>query len=162
MTPLLIITAIAAAPVLLAIFLGVNSVLLFLSVAVGIILQSTLTDSAGLALAAFTQQTTNTPASIGLIVAPVLLTLIFLRRSAKAGAVVLQLIPLVLTGAMFGYVMLGVIGDPLRSQVYDSQFGVTIKQASDVVIATAAGVNLLLAWRLYRVKLDAKHGKHHG
>ncbi len=162
MTPLLIIAVITLLPVVLALVLGVNSVFLFLSVVVGTLLQAHLTDSVSLALSSFVRSgQTDTIAAIGLLVLPVVLTLIILRKSAKMSTLVLQLAPIVFTGLVFGYAVLGQLSGSFQDQVYTSQFGGNIKQASDVVIATAAVLNLLLAWSLYRRKHDPKHSKHH-
>ncbi len=162
MTPLLIITVITALPVLLALFLGVNSVFLFLSVSVGMLLQAHLADSVSLTLSSFFNSgPLDIIASVSLLSLPVLLTLIILRRSAKPSVLVLQLAPLVFTGLVFGYAVLGQLSGSFQDQVYASQVGSSIKQASDVVPGVAGVLNLLLAWSLYRHKRDPKHGKHH-
>lgn len=161
MTPFLIISAVALLPVLLAIVLGVNSVLLFLSVAVGILLEMTLVDSTNLVLSGFIKDSSSITASLILLAAPVVFTLLFLRKSSKPAAVIMQVPPLLLTGALFGYMVLARMSSEFQEQVYGGQFGPSIQQASDIVIAAAALINLLLAWQLYRHKGEGKHAKHH-
>ena len=162
MSSLIVFLVISGLPVLLALLFGVSSVFLFLSIAAGALLQQHLTDSVSLAVSAVIHGgSSDTIASIVLLALPVVLTLVFLRRSTKSSALILQLAPLVLTGLTFGYLVLGQLGGDFQSRLYAGQFGENIKQGSDLAIGLAAVLNLLLAWRLHRTKHDAKHAKHH-
>lgn len=156
----MIVLGVALAPAVLGLVLRVNSVLVFLSVVSGYLLQQTLGDSAGLTISSLSKSSqSDMIANIGLLFLPVILTLIIARKTLKASNVLFQLLPLVLasgTGAAF---LLPLTSDLFRVQAYSGVVGAQIYSAADVVVAAAAILNLLLAWRLYR---QADEHKHHG
>ena len=161
MEPFIIFCVMAVLPAVLAFALGVNSVLLFLSVAVGLLLQQSLADSAVLVVSGFISNSPDMVTNVGLLVLPVALTLLLLRKSSNPKTLVLQIAPLFLTGVTFAYLVMAQLGPDFQSQVYASQFGPSIQQANDVVVGLAAVLNLLLAWGLNRQKHDSKHSKKH-
>ena len=159
MSSLMLIGLIAGVPVLLATLLRVNSVFLFLSVAAGALLNTTLNGSVELFLGMFIKGTSMTElASYLLLGLPVLLTLIFLRKTARPAIVIMQLLPLVATGAVFGILILGAMPGHLQTAVYDSQLGGTIRQSPDLAIGVAAVLNLMMTWLVFR---NNEHHKRH-
>jgi hypothetical protein len=162
MVPSVVIAAVATVPVLWSLFTRVNSVLLFLSVATGSLLQHSLGPSVSLAIATFYKDgPTDLIANIGLVCLPVLITMFLLRKSMKGTGVVLQIVPLMATGAALAALLLPLLPDAFREGVYDNPGGNVIRQSLDLVVAVAAGLNLLLAFSIYRHR-EGKHGKHHG
>lgn len=161
MIPLIVIAAIVAVPILWALFWRVNSVLLFLSIATGSLLQHTLGESVALAITTFYKDgPVELIANVGLIALPVVLTLLLLRRSMKGSGVLLQILPLIAAGAALGALILPLLPSDFQTEVYKNPGGDIIRQSLDVVVAVAAALNLSLAWRVYRHR-EGKAGKHH-
>src|SRR5574338_1017179 len=103
MNSLMLLAIIAGVPTLLALLLRVHSVYFFLSVAAGSLLVNHLGDDTGLALSmAFRGQNTMLIASVGILLVPVLLTLLFLRGSTPKRKSLLHILPLVMTGLTLG------------------------------------------------------------
>lgn len=163
MMPLVLIGVIIGLPILLALFLRINAVLLFFAMVSGVLLQRIIGKSTELALAAVAKDApVNYIANIGLVVLPVLLTVVFLRKSAKKSQVLLQIVPLLIAGLAFGALLVPLLPDATEAQIYAiDSFGPVFRQSQDLIVAVAVAVNLLLAFHIYRHKEDPKHGKHH-
>ena len=158
--PLVLICALAALPVLLTLVFRVNAVMVFLAVATGSLLERAVGDSLALVLnMAIRNGSVDYIAHIGLLILPSLLTLFFLRKSAKHALFLLQLLPLVAACLALTVLLLPLLPADFQTQVYAQEPGKIARQSSDVIVAVAATLNLLLAWRIYAHK-DG-HGKHH-
>lgn len=157
MMPLVLIVTAVLLPVLLALVLRVNAVMLFLAVAVGALLERAAGDSAELALAMVSRsETVSYIAHIGVLLLPVLLTLFFLRKTAKRN-VLIGLLPLFATSFALSVLILGLLPPHLQQVVYGQPFGAFAKQSSDLAITVAAILNLALAWRTHSHKHDGGH-----
>lgn len=158
MTALLIFVGVALLPVVLAFALGVGSVMVFLAVAAGVLLQQRLGESTTLALAAVVK---NGPvdmiAALALLVLPLLLTVLFLRKSTKPRKLFVQLVPLLFTGCTFAFGVFAQLDATLQAQFRAERIGANLLQAADVLVALAIAMNLAWAWHAYRHKADSKH-----
>lgn len=156
----LILLAFALVPLLLAFVFRVNSVMLFLSLACGSLLQKTLGESTSLALWSIVK---NGPideiSNLILLGLPVLMTLVISRKTMRHSGVFLQLVPLIATCAAAAMLALPLLSPGIIGALYAGPFGKELKQSQDVVIALAAVLNLMLAWRVYRYHDHSKHGK---
>jgi hypothetical protein len=162
MMPLVLFCAIVGLPIILGLLLRINSALLFLALASGALLQQALGDSTELALATVVKDApVSVIADIGLLVLPLVLTLLFLRKSARKSQVLLQVLPLVAVGAAFAALLVPLFPSAMQSQIYGLSFGSVIRQSQDLVIAIAVGLNLLFAFKAFKYHEDSKHGKHH-
>jgi hypothetical protein len=162
MVPLIILSAVIGLPILLALILRVNAIMLFMSVAAGAMLQRALGDSLSLTLSmAIRDAPTAMIANITLLSLPVLLTIIILRKTMSPAGALLQIIPLIATGAAFGALMVPLLPIELQNQVYQVEYGAVVKQSQDVAVGAAVVFNMLLAWRMLRRHEDSKHGHHH-
>jgi hypothetical protein len=147
----LLLASIAAAPLLLALVFRVNSVMIFLSIAVGSMLQKTLGESASLALSSVMKHgPVDQVANVLLLALPLVLTLFFARKTMQHSSVFLQLVPLVSACAAGAALALPLLTPSVQATVYGAPFGHQLKQMQDLIIALAAVLNLLLAWRVYR------------
>lgn len=159
MIPLVIIGAIAVAPILLALIFRVHGLFLFLSVCIGYFLQFSLSDDVDLALAAIVKGSNSMMiAQFTLLLVPIVLTLFLLRKTAGKG-MLLQIAPLILTGCFLAVIALPLLPSGMEQSIYDSPYGSNIKGAQDLVIAAAVVSNLLLMWALF--KQGHEKGKHH-
>src|SRR3954464_13344246 len=99
MTSLFILAGIAGATILLALFLRVNSIVLFTSVAVGDLLMRYMGENATLVVAsAYRGNNGDVFAKLGLLLIPVVLTLLFSRHSVSRAKTILHLVPIIATG----------------------------------------------------------------
>lgn len=160
MNPLIVFSAIVFAPVILALLLRVNSVLLFVAVSAGMLLQQSIGAMAVLVVSGFLPAIQDVVVDIALIALPVVTMLWLLRGSAKRSAVAMQLVPLVLVGFVLGYSLLAVMPGDFAIALYETPIGTTIDQAKDLLMGLAAVVHIVVAWLLYRHKHTEKHGKH--
>lgn len=159
MFPLIIIGAIAIVPVLLALFLRVNAVFVFISIAIGYFLQFALSDDIDLVIATLIKGSNSmVVAQLVLLLAPVILTLFIMRKSIGKSPL-FQLLPLVFSGLFLATVALPLLPEATEKSIYASAYGSNIKGAQDLVIAVAVVSNLLLMWSLF--KHHAARGKHH-
>ena len=159
MLPLIVIGVIVGLPVLLALIFQVNAVFVFMGIAAGYLLQMSLSGSVDL-LAAMIIRGSDTMviARIVLFTLPVVLTLLFLRKTAGK-SLVFQFIPLLFSGMMFGILMLSIMTQSFSESVYDSQYGGNIRSSADLVTGIAVASNIILAITLF--KSQGGHKKHH-
>lgn len=161
MTPLIVLALLVGTPVVLAILLRVSSVFLYLAVAAGAFLASSVGDDVVFALETFIR---GANASFGIkltmIGIPVALTLYFLRKTMPSTQFLLQILPLVATGLFLAVVAFNEFSSGLQGSIKADPIGNAFYQASDLIVAVAALLNLFLAWRAYRHKPKHGHKKH--
>lgn len=157
---MILLAAIAGVPVLLALVFRVNAVFLYLSVAAGNLLVMSVADDADLALGMVASNVnTRMAASFGLLLAPVLLTLLFLRKTMSRSKMLFHILPIIGSGLMLAAFALPFLSVNARAQVYDSTYGEIIDSAQDVVIGAATLLTLFLAWFSYRNKDGKRRGR---
>ncbi|MEK7603145.1 MAG: hypothetical protein AAB459_02800 [Patescibacteria group bacterium] len=151
MTPILVIASVVGLPLFLALIFRVNAILLFLSVAIGGLLARHLGEDAAWILANFIKDP-NLAAytNIGLLLLPVLLTLVLLKKTVVGSRLFLQFIPLLLVSAMLGSVVISYLPVTLSDSVYANPIGKIVKQSTDVLIAATAVLMMLMAWFTFR------------
>lgn len=160
MNPLILFSALVLTPLLLAFGFGVNSVLLFVAVSAGILLQQSVGEMAVLVVSGFVPSIQDVVVNIVLLALPIGIVAWLLRGSAKRSTVAMQIIPLLLVGFVFAYSLLAVLSSDLAIALYETPIGTTIDQAKDLLMGLAAVVHVILVWFLYRHKPHEKHSKH--
>lgn len=161
MTPLIILAAIAGAPAILALFLRVNAIYLYLSAAAGSLLVTYVGDDAGLALGILLRgQNAMLYAQLGLLFAPIILTLIFLRKTLPKSKVLFQLVPLVGVGLMIGVLALPYFGSDAQEQIFANYYGDMFKDSQDVIVGAVSIIIMFYLWISKKHKEDKKHKKH--
>lgn len=161
MNSLVLFYVAAALPALLALVLGINTVLLFVAVASGVLLEQVFYDDAVLVVSGFMSTNPELVTRISLYVLPVLAVLLLLRKSSKPSKLLAQIVPIVLTSLMFAILLLGRIGGDFATAVYATPVGDTVRHFGDIIVTLAIVLNILTAWQLYRHKHEEKHGKKH-
>lgn len=161
MDAIIILGAIAGAPVLVALLLRVNSVFLFLSAVAGNLFVQYISDDAEL-VAGIVIKGANVPTAtrFALLFLPVVLTIFFMRKTMQKSKVLLHLLPLVATGLTIGVFALPLMASSAQDQIFASAYGDIIRDTQDVAVSAAAFLTLLLVWATYRHK-EGKHGKKH-
>jgi hypothetical protein len=162
MNSLILLAAIAGVPVLLALFLRVSAVYLFLSTAAGSLLVNYVGDDASLALGMMVRgQNTNLIAQFGLLFLPVVLSLLFLRKTMPKSKLLLHIVPLLATGLTIAVLALPFFDSNAQSQIYADRYGDMFKDSQDVIVGGTSILILLLTWLTLKHKEDKKHKKHH-
>lgn len=158
MLPQIILAVIVVLPIILGLVLRVHALYLFVSVCLGYLLQMSLGESIDLLIAMFIKGSDSLLiARLVLFILPVLLVLILLRRTVGKG-IMLQLVPLVSTGAMFAVMLLQLLPSDISQQVISSEYGSVLSTSSDLTIALASGLNLIMMIILFKQSKD--HKKH--
>lgn len=162
MSALVIMGLIVAVPFLLGVLLRVNAIFLFVSVAGGNLLVSQFGDDASLLIGSFVRGADSMVVSRLLLqFFPVLLMLLFARRTVGKGAVVLHVVPLLLASLTLGVFALSLVPTAMNSAVYESVAGAQIRQAQSAVIGVTVVSQLLLIWSTHRPEHHNKrHHKH--
>jgi hypothetical protein len=161
MTPLILVIVCLALPLVLAVLFRINAVLLFLSIAIGGLLARHLGADAAWVLATFVKDPNlQAYTNIALLLLPVALTYFLLKKTLVGSKILLQFIPLVLVSLMIGSLVISYLPGGIQFDIYQTEVGKVVKQATDVLIAGTAVVIMLLAWFTLREKHGGKHGKH--
>jgi len=162
MSPILITSLAVGITLFLALILRVNSILLFLSVVIGDLLSRHLGEDAAWILANFTKDPNiNNYTNIGLLLLPVILSLILLKKTVLGSRLFLQFVPLLLVCATLGSLIISYLPTSLSAEYYSSSIGKIAKQSSDVLIAATAVLVMLMAWFTFRESSHrTKKGKH--
>lgn len=161
MVPIVLFAVIAGLPILNALLMRVSAVFLFTSIAVGNFLVLYLSDDVVLAINAFSKNK-NVPMIVQLVLllSPVALTLIFLRKTTTRGKFLLHLIPLIGCGLSIAVLTLPILPTDLQAQIFGHPSGDVFKNSQDLIVGITAILVMLLMWREYRPH-EGKHSKKH-
>ena len=159
----LIILSIALVPCVLAIFLRVNAILLFVSVVGGNMLAHAFASDAAIVLQGVigTGDSQVLARSI-LQFLPVVMMLMFARKTASKGNAILHVVPIIFVCALLLLFSLEIVPASLANDFSATQTGQQFEQARNVIIGAAVVSQLLLIWSTHRPERShKKHRKHH-
>lgn len=163
MTPLVVISVIAAAPVVLLTVLRVNAMLVFLSLCLGsVLVQFISKDAADTVGIMMSDGTTNrTLVSLFLLFTPAVLTTVFMIRTVRGKTK--QLLNLLISVAVGSLILL--LAEPLlpaeiRATLADTAIWLYLQKLQVLIITLGAIFSLLFLW-LQRPKRHEESGKHH-
>lgn len=161
MTAYIILGTVLATPLLLGILLRINTSHLFFSLMAGELLSRYFTDDAELVirLAVRNPQVTEY-ADVIVLVLPVLITGLILKKSLKKNKIFLHFIPLLLTGVVFAAFVLPMLPSNIQQQIISQEYGAQFMNSIEVIIGAVIFVQLVSLWLMNRVH-DDKHGKNH-
>jgi len=159
MMPLIVICSVAAAPVLLALIFRVNALFVFLSICVGYFLQYSLSDDVDLAMATVVQGSNSVVAARLVLLGLPLLITVFILRKTRGRSFIFQFVPLLFSGLFAAVLVLPLLPPGLEQSIRADRFGGGLDKAQDLIIASAAITNLVLAYMLFKHK--EPRGKHH-
>lgn len=161
MAPLILFAVIAGLPVLNTLLLRVNAVFVFTAIAVGNFLVLYLSDDVVLAINAFSKAG-SIPMIVQLVLLslPMILTLIFLRKTMPTSKLLFHLIPTIGCGLMFAVLVVPILSSSLQAQIFSIPFGDIFKNSQDLIVSVTSILILLLMWHTYKHK-EAKHKKGH-
>jgi hypothetical protein len=164
MTPLVLIAAILAAPVLLLNILRVNAMMVFLSLCLGVVLVRFVSDDAASTvgiLALGTGHSNQALISLCLLFAPAVLTTVFMIGTVRNK--LKQLLNFFLSIAVASLVVL--LAEPYLSPALHATLVATpiwdyLQKLQTLVVTIGGLITLLLLW-MQRTKQHAEEGKKH-
>jgi hypothetical protein len=146
--------------VLLGLAFRVSAVFLFISVVSGSLLVQFMGDDAILAAGMlFKGQNADVMTQFALLFLPLILTMLFMRKTMKKSKVLLHIVPLIGVGLSAAVFALPVFADHIEEQIVSNQYGGMLNDANDVIVGATAVAVVLLMWLTERHK-EGKHGKH--
>ena len=158
MSTYIILAIIAGVPVVLALVLRVSAVFLYLGVAAGLILSQYIAQDTSLALNAFfAHSQVDSYVRLVLLLLPVLLTLIFLRKTLPGSKFFLHVVPLIITNVALGTFIMTNLPGGVQHQLVTNPVGRIANSAQNLLITASTVVTLLLAWLTMRHKQSKKH-----
>jgi hypothetical protein len=154
--------AIGLVPCLIAVLFRVNAVLLFVSVVGGHLLAQSFAQDAALILQGlFGSGDSEVAARAVLQFMPVVMMLLFARRTAGKGSAILHLVPTVFVCSLLLVFALEIVPASLANDFANTETGRQFAQARNVIIGAAVVSQLLLIWSTFRPEHSKKHKKHH-
>lgn len=161
MSPLITLGLIVGLPLLLFIVLRVKPLYIFVSIVTGYFLMSLLGDTAALTFGSMIRSSnSDTMIKLALLLLPLILTLFLMRKTLSAAAIPFQLILLVANALMLAEFVVPLLSPGTQHAIYNTQIGSIFKQASDLIIAGAAVLHVIVMW-IMRPRHHGEHG-HHG
>ncbi len=159
MSALIILIAIAAVPFVAAVVMRVNAIYLFTAVASGTILSTQWGSDLEAMMGGFSKYPhLDVVARLTLLVLPVLLCFVFLRRSMPKSQLPLQIVPLAATAVSFGILAINMLPKDVQKQLYGTSLGAQADKLQNIIIAGTAVLVLIL---MYITAHHKEHGKHH-
>lgn len=161
MPPLILLAIITGSPLVLAVLLRVKPLYLFVSIVTGYFWAQFLGDSGELVLRSFIQVPhPEVTIRLVLLLAPVILTLLLMRKTLSASALPFQFILLVTDSFLLATFLMPLLTPGIQGTIYQTNAGGIFRQSHDVAIAAVAGVHLLVMF-LMRPKHHGKRGGKH-
>lgn len=158
MTPEVTLGAIILAPVVLLTVLRINATLVFLSLCLGdVLVQFVASD-----VAAKTARLQGNNASLVLLLAPLLLTALFMLKTVNGKfRLILNLLPAAGVGLLGALLIVPLLPPGLSTNIVGSSLWSQVEHLQNLIVGASALVCLFVLW-LQRPKTgEGKHGKHH-
>lgn len=149
MNPLIVMGLIALVPVALILVTRTKAAFVFMALTVGFALSSFVGDQALDMVQLFTRsysQSTQTAVQIGLIAAPVLLTILFLSKTVTAAKVLFNIPPAMLTGITALFMIAPLLPDVIQNDVYGTSLWDQLVKYQPMLIGAGAFLCLLQMW----------------
>lgn len=145
MLALVVIGLIVAVPFVWSVMGRVSATYLFVGVTVGNLFVHQFSDDAALVVSAAVRGVDATlVARIALQFIPVLLVLVFARRTLAGNKLVVHGIPLLSTCIMLGILSLQLVPDSIAAMWYGTAAGQQVRQAEGLIVGVTAAMQLLL------------------
>ncbi|MES2971221.1 MAG: hypothetical protein V4702_02800 [Patescibacteria group bacterium] len=159
MSPVILLVLIASLPLLLAVFLRIKPLYLFVSIVTGYFWAEFLGESAEFTLRTFIR-IDNPGVVIRLIflLVPVLLTFVLMRKTLSKASLPFQFALLLADSLLLTTFLLPLLTMGTQSALYSTPAGSTFRQAHDVAIPVVAGMHLIV---MFIMRPRDKHAKHH-
>lgn len=150
-----------AIPVIIIVLLRANAAIIFLSLCAGALLVRFIGEDAGLVGSAIgnNSEALHQYFQIGLLLLPVILSTIFLRKSMRGPKGILNILPAVGVGLVGVLLAVPLLPANLQSSIISTQGWHLLQQSQGLVVAASVLISLVALWFSHH----APHGgrKHH-
>lgn len=160
MDALIILGLLAGIPLLLSTLFRVNPLFMFVSILTGYLWVQFLGESAELIMRSFIQlENIDAVARIVLMLLPVVLTFLLLRKTLSASALPLYFGLLVMDSLLLVTILVPLLTPGVKESIYQTNAGYTLKNSHDLIISGVAALHLVIMYIL-RPKSHSSR-KHH-
>lgn len=167
MTPLIILGALAAVPLLAVLFLRVNGAIAFMGLGLGSLLVTYTSTDVDTVLANLTNKgvlAINQWVQLGLLLVPFLLTVLFTRGHVKGVKSILNVLPALAAGLLCALLVVPLLPAGLQRQIHGQAVWHQLSSAQVAVILAGAVFSLVFLLFTHRKRHGEedkkKHGKH--
>lgn len=160
----IVLIAAIAVPVVLLLALRTHAAIVFLSLCAGSILLKYIGDDAVLSLSfLWSGEVAESVIRLGVLLIPVLLSAIFLRRSMSGPKFIVNILPAVVVGVVGALLAVPLLPNATQGNLTGSQAWQTLEQAQELIVGAGILVSLAGLWIAHRSTHDKGHhkGKHH-
>ncbi|HUP26596.1 MAG TPA: hypothetical protein VM124_03065 [Candidatus Limnocylindrales bacterium] len=169
MTPDIILGAVVVIPALMLMLLRVNATLVFLSLCLGSVLVQFVAKDVASLLSLFSAQAPHSVAVAGnntkliLLLAPVILTAIFMIRTVRGnGRLLLNVLPAAGVGLLGALLVVPLLPPGTSHNIVISPLWHQVQNAQSTIVGASAVVCLLVLWLQRPTTGSNKHKKHKG
>lgn len=160
MSVLIILGLLAGLPLILSTLLRVNPLFMFVSIVSGYLWVQFLGETTELIIQSFVQvQHIDVVARVILLLLPLLLTFIFLRKTLSVSALPLYFGLLVMDSLLLVTILLPLLTPGFQDSVYATQSGETLRSGHDLIVSGVAALHLVVMYVLRPKSQSSK--KHH-
>lgn len=161
MDSLILLGLLAGVPLVVFTILRIKPLYLFVSLMTGYIWVLYLGEPADLTLRSLMRVPhPDSVARIALLVLPLLITLLLMRRTLSTSALPFQFFLLIANSLLLAVLVINYLPNSVQISLYSSNAGNVVRQANDVLIAGVAGLHVLVMW-LMRPRNHDAHGHGH-
>lgn len=159
MVAYIILGIVLGLPLLLGIIFRVNSSYLFFSMLAGELLARYFSDDTELVTRLVTrQESVLVYSELALLLVPVILTAVFLRKTLSKGKLLLYIIPFLITGFVLAAFALPLLPEALQQEVRSVHAGQRLLEGSEAIVGAVVFIQLVTLWVMNR---SHEHGKKH-
>ena len=161
MSPFILLAAITGLPLALSVVLRAKPLYLFVAIVTGYFWVQFLGDTAVLIVSSVVHISyPGVVTNIGLLLLPVALTFVLMRKTLSTSALPFQFILLLADSLLLAMFILPLLSPGVQGAIYETSIGSVFRQAHDVTIAGVAALHLLVMF-LMKPKLGRHSGKRH-
>jgi hypothetical protein len=168
MTPLIILGALAAVPLLVVLLLRVNGAIAFMGLGLGSLLVTYTSNDVDTTIANLTNKGTlaiNQWVQLGLLIVPFLLTILFTRGHVKGAKNIVNFLPASAAGLLCALLVVPLLPAGLQRQIHGQSVWHQLSSAQTAVIIGGVAFSLVFLLLTHRKKHGEeegkkKHGKH--
>lgn len=168
MTPLVVLGALAAVPLLAVLVLRVNGAIAFMSLCLGYVLVTYTSNDVDTVFTSFANKdalATNQWVQLALLAVPFLLTILFTRGHVKGAKNLANVLPALATGLLAALLVVPLLPSGLQHQIHDQTAWHQLSNAQTGVILAGAVFSLVFLLFTHRKhgggeEGKKKHGKH--
>ena len=154
MTPLVVLGALALGPVVILTLLRVNAAFIFLSLCLGDVLAQFVSRDAITVVNGAHSVSANF-VILGILLVPVVLTLVFMIRTVHGSGLVLNVLPAIGVGLLTALLVVPLTTPGLHANLVHSQAWSDLQKSQDLIVSFSAFICLLFLWK------QRPHEKHH-